>query len=392
MACKYTFAGKEYTEQEFKSFVNNNFVNQPKTLMLFEQQSDWKQKLRLTFVLNKITHYIEETKQGKKYWIDNKEVNSNTYNKAFDDFIDRGEIIKDGTPEQIVFARLILRNWDEFSIKSIIQDSAKKGYEKVLFPTGNTASKVEGHTTLEEFKKQKEDRIKELEEKKKTASSNKPWLVSEIRNNKKHYFNTEKEANEFRRINGQKNFYSASPTSSLKDSLKSVEDINNEINQLKQELERVEKEGFDALKPIYNFYENTVSNILKKQGLSPNVITDEYGNTWNEIIITPEIKKAIDIIKFQAATLQYKGDLAIEEKIAELIEKSKDYPSSKLGQFIQDIIDFFKDLFSSKSLIDDFIKDINNGSYKSLQSSLYNQDKKSNTIQKEGLPPITLQC
>src|SRR5690606_13642252 len=30
-------------------------------------------------------------------------------------------------------------NWVSFFIKSIIQDSAKKGYEKVLFPTGNTA-------------------------------------------------------------------------------------------------------------------------------------------------------------------------------------------------------------------------------------------------------------
>ena len=53
-----------------------------------------------------------------------------------------------------------------FFISSIIQDSAKKGHEKVLFPSGNTASKIEGHTTLEEFKKQKEDRIKELEEQK----------------------------------------------------------------------------------------------------------------------------------------------------------------------------------------------------------------------------------
>ena len=58
-------------------------------------------------------------------------------------------------------------NWVNFFVKAIIQDSAKKGYKKVLFPTGNTASKVEGHETLEEFKKQKEDRIKELEEEKK---------------------------------------------------------------------------------------------------------------------------------------------------------------------------------------------------------------------------------
>ena len=39
-------------------------------------------------------------------------------------------------------------NWVTFFIKSIIQDSAKKGYEKVLFPKGETAAKIEGHQTI----------------------------------------------------------------------------------------------------------------------------------------------------------------------------------------------------------------------------------------------------
>jgi hypothetical protein len=56
-------------------------------------------------------------------------------------------------------------NWVTFFIKSIIQDSAKKGYEKVLFPSGNTASKVEGHTTLEEFKNKKKIELKNLNKK-----------------------------------------------------------------------------------------------------------------------------------------------------------------------------------------------------------------------------------
>ena len=45
----------------------------------------------------------------------------------------------------------------------MVQPRTVQKYTKVLFPTGNTASKVEGHDTLEEFKKQKEDRIKQLE-------------------------------------------------------------------------------------------------------------------------------------------------------------------------------------------------------------------------------------
>jgi hypothetical protein len=135
-------------------------------------------------------------------------------------------------------------NWVTFFVKSIIQDTINKGYEKVLFPSGNTASKVEGHTTLEEFKKEKENRIKELENEK--FDKNDPFNIGD-----------------------EKDFNIG---------------IQREINQLKQELERVEKEGFGALKPIYNFYENTLTNILKKN-YTVNKITDEYGNTWNEVIL-----------------------------------------------------------------------------------------------------------
>jgi hypothetical protein len=153
-------------------------------------------------------------------------------------------------------------NWVTFFVKSIIQDSAKKGYEKVLFPSGNTASKVEGHTTLEEFKKQKEARIKLLEEKR--DNENKSGAIGKI------------DLETGARINYDK---------------QSKESIDREIEQLKKELEDIEgPQGFGALKPIYNFYENTVKNVLNKQYGKENVkqFTDEYGNTWNEINIVPE--------------------------------------------------------------------------------------------------------
>ena len=188
---------------------------------------------------------------------------------------------------------------------TMVQPKTVPKYEKVLFPTGNTASKVEGHTTLEEFKKQKEERIKELEENKR----NKKYTQSSII------------------VDGVKILKTSSNNGTLKDGFaiwkdelntvknKSIltgeegsnktgveflyvdnrfaekefsKDLEREINQLKQELERVETEGFGALKPIYNFYENTVSNILKKQGYNPVLITDEYGNTWNEITLQKE--------------------------------------------------------------------------------------------------------
>ena len=158
--------------------------------------------------------------------------------------------------------------WVTFFIKSIIQDSAKKGYKKVLFPTGNTASKVEGHTTLEEFKKQKEDRIELLE------------------------------------------FNKSQNNNNIKGEYLSNEQIDNEINQLKQELERVEKEGFGALKPIYKFYENTVKNILKKN-YSVKETADEYGNTWNEVIL---VEKHNEQILLQ---LNNKGEKTFDKRLNE---------------------------------------------------------------------------
>ena len=174
-------------------------------------------------------------------------------------------------------------NWVTFFVKSIIQDSTKKGYEKVLFPSGNTASKVEGHSTLEEFKKQKEDRIKELENNTIPEWNNKIGNIVPSEYFNMNMFNslTKEEQNNLILKENEK----------LK---KEIEGFNREINQLKQELQRVEKEGFGALKPIYNFYENTVTNILKKQGYNPTLITDEYGNTWNEISIQPNYEEAFN--------------------------------------------------------------------------------------------------
>lgn len=209
-------------------------------------------------------------------------------------------------------------NWVTFFIKSIIQDSAKKGYEKVLFPSGNTASKVEGHTTLEEFKKQKEDRIKELEEKRNFTIEESKFAVggdltpnvhsSKIRNK----FKTRKEAEDFLN-NSEAVEEEKLPTSwkvyDISDKIKNeLEPITNEINQLKQELERVEKEGFGALKPIYNFYENTVKNVLNKQYGKENVkqITDEYGNTWNEVTVSEqEVDLSIDLFSNTGIDVSY---------------------------------------------------------------------------------------
>jgi len=288
MACKYIFNGIEYKDKQtfIEEFVKPNFINQPKTLRVQEYQSDYFQKLRNDFTFNGEKHFIIIDSTGKKHYYINKEgkkatpdkyeVSSNEYNKAFDAFIDAG-----GDNQ---FLALLHKNdnWITFGIKAIIQNAAKQGFSKILFPTGNTASKVEGHTTLEEFKKQKEDRIKELENKLKEISTdeffNKTYKIVDNQIHKKE------STKEYPNLAFTTKVYSEKEAKEVAYEFMS-KSSKQEIAQLKQELERVETEGFAALKPIYNFYENTVSNILKKQGYNTKVVTDEYGNTWNEVNI-----------------------------------------------------------------------------------------------------------
>lgn len=187
-------------------------------------------------------------------------------------------------------------NWVTFFVKSIMQDSAKKGYEKVLFPTGNTASKVEGHATLEEYLKQKEDRIRILEmvieRDEEILKQNRMLDILKFRSPEMYqqllYDKKVKTTIELGKIEN------------------TVSNAYYEIEQIKKELKRVEgPEGFGALKPIYTFYENTLFNILKKQFGKERIIkiTDEYGNTWYELTIEPN--KDLDNIVFQ----RYSEDL-----------------------------------------------------------------------------------
>jgi len=249
-------------------------------------------------------------------------------------------------------------NWVTFFVKSIIQDSAKKGYEKVIFPSGNTASKVEGHTTLEEFKKQKEDRIAKLEEKKKSTNTELIYgviggLASQVPGTPtfryENKFASKNEAEYFLKTNeiaSKNNWAIVDLSSKIKEELLP---IDTEINQLKQELKRVEgPEGFGALKPIYNFYENIVTNILRKQYGKENVkvVTDEHGNTWNELDIkeqrdqgtilynlpkeTPLAAKARILKKVNATKEGFISPFKYNELTALLAAYNKTQPSTAL--------------------------------------------------------------
>ena len=290
-------------------------------------------------------------------------------------------IVKDKEGNQFLQLLNSNNNWVTFFVKSIIQDSAKKGYEKVLFPTGETASKVQGHLTLEKFKAVKQKRInklrnfdeealekiyaEKLEDLEEESSKAMYWRSSDtlsqdfVRDGSVYIpgedafikFNlgpngssfytliqpyggygdrpsgtdiiqriTKKEADNFilrgdetlkkERENSVKN--SISRTDSYKlNKVKEIEKIDyshkQEADRLEGELIKVEKEGMAALQPIAKFYEMDVTNKIddiqggnknnRAKGIwSVNKITNEYGNTWNEVTIGP---KDLERILFQ---------------------------------------------------------------------------------------------
>lgn len=269
---------------------------------------------------------------GESFYKNDEYIYKSKYDKALQQYLDQ-QSGKNKSENQ--FLQLLNKggNWVTFFTKSIIQDSAKKGYEKVLFPSGNTASKVEGHTTLEEFKKQKEDRIKELENR--IASDETITDVNSIPINKFEILDNKGETIGFRKLDGKWNIQYMTGKTAFQEQIATDEQVlkginkvitnrkekdKNEINQLKQELERVEIEGFGALKPIYNFYENTVANVLKKQGYNPLQITDEYGNTWNEISIKPVRDVQPIMLQLEGALVSSKASPRVMKLIRQLIK------------------------------------------------------------------------
>ncbi len=208
-----------------------------------------------------------------------------------DQFLEREDIEGTGNKQQNEFLQLLNKdnNWITFFIKSIIQDSAKKGYEKVLFPTGTTASKVEKHTTLEAFIKLKENKIESIERDIKI-------MILPLLDEKNYSIKIRNEGKEveLKKPGHTKILDSVEEAEDeLKKSIQraktNFESLNNEIKQIKQEISKSKIEGPPAsVAPIYNFYENTVTNILKKQGYNIKKVIDEYGNIWNEVNIKPQ--------------------------------------------------------------------------------------------------------
>ena len=236
---------------------------EPKTRRIQEFQSDFAQKIRNNFTVDGKTY--TRHKGGNGEWV--YSTDKKTYETAFQKYLNTPENSKDA------FLKLLLRddNWIAFGIKAITQNYAKKGYDKIWWPTGDTASKVEGHETLEQFKKQKEERVIALTERKNNLkiiereSSPYKWGLDSDGFTTKYLTKEDAEFEMFSQIKS----------------------LNKEIDTTKEELKRVETEGLAAFNPIYDFYENRIKNILDKTYGKDNIerITDEHGSSWYQLTL-----------------------------------------------------------------------------------------------------------
>ena len=169
-------------------------------------------------------------------------------------------------------------NWVNFFIKSIVQDSANKGYEKVLFPSGETAAKVEGHQTLADeimAINKKLEHYKEIEDSGRYNSQNEFLDIQYVREGENWYQEIEGDIN--------------------KDKIYSFDEIVPTKKELESEKQRLKSQGIEKLKPIEKFYEIRVKNSLEKIYGKENInnITDEHANTWRELELNESHKSSI---------------------------------------------------------------------------------------------------
>ena len=220
-------------------------------------------------------------------------------------------------------------NWVNFFIQSIVQDSAKKGYEKVLFPTGETAAKVEGHETIADEIKVIDARISKLKEGKNKS------LIKYYEDNSRPYILEE-------------------DISTAPFGVKSYESIQEYKDEVQKEID-IETErrnslktgGLEKLKPVEAFYTNRVTNILNKL-YNVNKITDEYNNTWSEVTILPEILQQ-SILLQRKTTVAKKASPEVLNKVKKVIKK--------MGVDVQSLSEYAKqnpavDVSSANALAD----------------------------------------
>lgn len=219
------------------------------------------------------------------------------------------DLTKTKDPRQNQFLQLLNKKnkWVRFFIESIIQDSNRKGYKKIMFPTGRTAAIIQGHPTIEEELKNNNKIIEGLKYAEVFGSGNKfYWAIT------------------------KKGFEATSRYMSSREAV--LKDINRRRQEAKRKKEELKVEGIEKLAPIEDFYSNKVTNILNKL-YNVKQITDEYGNTWNEISLAEsKIKQSISL---------QTSNMDMTEADGATIERVK-MVAEKMGVKLQPLADYLK--------------------------------------------------
>lgn len=162
---------------------------------------------------------------------------------------DELSILKPKEVKQNSFLQLLAKDnvWVTFFVKTIMQDSAKNGYERVWFPSGNTAAKIEGHESMPEFIKGREGLVTKAQE-------------------------------EIERLNKVED--NSIKKGAIADQERLIKLHQDEIKQAQA--------GTLSIGAIHDFYEKTVFNILQKKGYAPERVTDENGQEWYEVPVTDD--------------------------------------------------------------------------------------------------------
>lgn len=244
----------------------------------------------------------------------NKEVISGQYNTIQDK--EKGIWYKESENQ---FLQLLNKdsNWVTFFIKSIIQDSAKKGYEKVLFPKGETAAKIEGHETIAE----------ELTKinRKQEAFNTGLKIVEQV----DYIFG--KKIITYKAVDKLGTEFNSSRTKADIEAYvdKYKENQQREYDALEKRKQELKSQGIEKLKPIEAFYEIKVGNILEKQFGKDNVktITDEYGNEWREITI--DLARDLSAIELQKPSTPFMDRAEREAKQQKQSERRREINKQK---------------------------------------------------------------
>jgi hypothetical protein len=168
-------------------------------------------------------------------------------------------------------------SWITFGIKTIMQDSARENYQTVRFPTGKTTAKIQGHTSNEQQIKQSYKKIESLYEE-----------MNYLKNSKVVQLQSEDGfVSEIRYPDGTVSEPRYSSVAAVENDLNDqIQDLDAKIDMLLANINTLE---FMATKKkgVYNFYENTIFNILKKLYGPKNIktVTDSLDNSWYELNI-----------------------------------------------------------------------------------------------------------